>query len=95
MYGDSRTSAKGLKDILAGLPGNYVAKVLDAWETDHSALTLVTTSWETWARLSITMDLPIIGVIMGPSLIRGDENPLAVPMTGENMPLWLKGEDMK
>lgn len=41
-------------------------------ETDASAaLVLVRMNWETWARMSAGIDLEIVGVIVGPSLIHG------------------------
>lgn len=66
--GEPRTVVEQFKGVISSLPADFEVKLLDAYEADASALLILRTNWETWARIPST-ELKIIGIIMGPSLL--------------------------
>jgi hypothetical protein len=55
--GRCREAAKEFRDIIQQLPGDLTVTLVDAYETDASALILVRMSWQSWARFSEVLDL--------------------------------------
>ena len=66
--GEPRTVVDQFKGVISSLPADFELKLLDAYETDASALLILRMNWESWARIPNT-ELKITGIIMGPSLL--------------------------
>jgi hypothetical protein len=87
--GRCRETTKMFRDTIQQLPGNLTIALVDAYETDASALVLVRISWHVWVRFSEVRDLEVIGVIIGNSLMHeldtvGTMHP--INQAGENIP---------
>ncbi|KAJ5804988.1 hypothetical protein N7474_010875 [Penicillium riverlandense] len=88
--GNAPNVTKDFKELLENLPSNFRAKIIEAYQTDASALVLVRMTMETWARMSAAVELEIVGVVMGTSLMRGLQG---APKIDENIsPLLQKGK---
>ncbi|KAJ6172189.1 hypothetical protein N7470_001256 [Penicillium chermesinum] len=72
LSGQHKEATKEFQRIIQNLPGHLGVTLVDAYETDASALVLARMSLEVWARLSHHLDLDYIGVIIGPSLSSQD-----------------------
>ncbi|KAJ5232533.1 hypothetical protein N7468_005489 [Penicillium chermesinum] len=76
LSGQHKEATKEFQRIIQNLPGHLGVTLVDAYETDASALVLARMSLEVWARLSHHLDLDYIGVIIGPSLVHRTESDL-------------------
>ena len=85
LSGPEAENVKEFQKLLAHLPKPFKVHVIDAYKTTKSALVLLRMTGQTWSRLDTVVELPIIGVAIGESLVQ-DPQP-AVPQTGENLPL--------
>ncbi|KAJ5806819.1 hypothetical protein N7474_010411 [Penicillium riverlandense] len=72
--GQPKQISEQFKGVLASLPSGFQVNIVDAYETDASALFLLRMSWFTWARLSAMVDFRFVGVIIGSSLIHSGTN---------------------
>ena len=66
--GEPRTVVEQFRGVLSSLPADFEIKLLDAYETDSSALVILRMNWESWGRL-FNLDLRVIGIVIGPSLL--------------------------
>ncbi|CAL5873711.1 uncharacterized protein PFLUO_LOCUS7993 [Penicillium psychrofluorescens] len=80
--GNAPDVTKDFKEFLENLPSNFRAQIIEAYQTDTSALVLVRMTMETWARMSAAVELEIVGVATGQSLMRGL---LGAPKRDENI----------
>ena len=55
--------------VIKGLPAGMAAEITDAYETDQSFFCLLQMTWETFAILSMAIDLEQVGTTVGPSLV--------------------------
>jgi hypothetical protein len=84
--GRHKDATKEFCDTIQKLPGHLKITIVDAYETDASALVLARMSLEVWARFSHHFDFDFVGVIIGPSLIHGVDTVQPMNKTRENIP---------
>ncbi|KAJ5152749.1 uncharacterized protein N7482_009227 [Penicillium canariense] len=84
--GRHKDATKEFTDAIQKLPGRLKITLVDAYETDASALILARMSLEVWATFSHHVDFDFVGIIIGPSLVHGVDTLQPVNKTGENIP---------
>jgi len=84
--GRHKDATKGFCDAIQKLPGHLKVTLVDAYETDASALVLARMSLEVWATLSHHFDFDFVGVIIGPSLVHGVDTVQPMHKARENIP---------
>ncbi|KAJ5747512.1 uncharacterized protein N7511_009208 [Penicillium nucicola] len=82
MKGDGHHAFSTFKEAITGLPDVLSVDVLDAYDTDHSFFVLLKMTWECLCYWSTVLDVELVGVIHGPSLVHRE---LAeIPTRGRN-----------
>lgn len=68
------------------MPRHFEIRLVDAYETDQSALLLIRKTYETRARIAACYEMSIIGAVIGPSLLHHTLEK-TVAQIGEDIPL--------
>jgi hypothetical protein len=83
--GECREATKEFCDVIKALPSTLKVTLVDAYQTDASALILVRMKLDVWARLCHGVDMEVVGFVIGPSLVHSAEPPMPKIMA-ENAP---------
>lgn len=82
LKGDGYHALPLFREAILGLPDALSVEVSDAYETDQSFFVLLRMTWESLCCWSMVVDLEMVGVISGPSLVHREL--VEIPIRGMN-----------
>jgi hypothetical protein len=68
--GQSHEALREMHEAIRVLPAEFKVSIVEAFQTDRSALILLRMTWEAWARIDAAVPLDIVGTVIGPSLLQ-------------------------